>query len=862
MLYLRLFLIYPDAGGDLTVQISSEYEEFKRLWDDLSADQERSALVHVGFSRMDNDVISSLFRKYPSKLLFSGAANDVLSSLLKVKTSYVEKIGDVSIFKVVNGDQPEVNLIASANLPLTETSYPDWVVRGNSFNWFRNYQASNPGPASLAIQAGITDDLNYQVIEATLPIEVRVDLATERALFILDMYKFTTIKEVPRILPPWLLTQTVEVLNLSLRSRNRLELHGITHLFDLTRFTDEQLLKHRGMGRTLLNEIRLSLDEYACSFVNSKTAMLASLKSEIGNSPVSNDDLSHSQISIDLPEGEKQDTLLGLFGNMLQRLTSSQRRVVEYRSGLNGTAKTLQEVGEIIGSTRERVRQIQKGASAALMGGGHIGRLLDSHLDEVREGMAVPLRVDNLHEYDPWFEGCQNNRDAFEFLVDLCANADLFQSTGYSISKYKNDLGIIVNSDRDILSEYIKDFTDFIKQNLNNGTTKDQIREKIFNVVSIDSPELVDFVFHEATQGAKFSVDSAGKEILIHYGNNIESEIIDILVNSSTPMNIEDIASGIRAKYNPSVEVGYVRNACINHALLFGRSTYGLVKHLPFSSEEIEDISERVKDLMGTLSDTRQWHCNEIIEQMPELRQEYGERINQYNLALILDLSKKLVNHTKLQFSLSGAGDDGSGKRIKFLSLVEDILSASETPLTSAEIYALASKERGLGSSVQIHQTGKIVSFGRGVWGLLDKHLGLTEVDFEIIIEDLLKLFDGETRGLNNEELISRLPMFSKAWQLRNNPGILFSLATKSKKFKVSDIFVYPADWAEPFRVTQRLALEQSFKDIPTEGRSLADILDNASLIYGHPIAREAAYGVVREMGAFHDEATGRWFKK
>jgi RNA polymerase nonessential primary-like sigma factor len=51
----------------------------------------------------------------------------------------------------------------------------------------------------------------------------------------------------------------------------------------------------------------------------------------------------------------------------LDRLTDKQKAVVERRFGLHGHEKaTLEQVGEEIGVTRERVRQIQMDALARL----------------------------------------------------------------------------------------------------------------------------------------------------------------------------------------------------------------------------------------------------------------------------------------------------------------------------------------------------------------------------------------------------------------------------------------------------------------------------------------------------------------
>lgn len=56
-----------------------------------------------------------------------------------------------------------------------------------------------------------------------------------------------------------------------------------------------------------------------------------------------------------------------LLGHWLDQLSSQQREVVEHRFGLSGHGKmTLEEVGRLMGVTRERVRQVQIAALARL----------------------------------------------------------------------------------------------------------------------------------------------------------------------------------------------------------------------------------------------------------------------------------------------------------------------------------------------------------------------------------------------------------------------------------------------------------------------------------------------------------------
>jgi RNA polymerase nonessential primary-like sigma factor len=68
------------------------------------------------------------------------------------------------------------------------------------------------------------------------------------------------------------------------------------------------------------------------------------------------------------PEAEYADRAAErMLGQWLKQLSKQQRDVVEHRYGLNGHGRrTLEEVGELLGVTRERVRQVQLAALARL----------------------------------------------------------------------------------------------------------------------------------------------------------------------------------------------------------------------------------------------------------------------------------------------------------------------------------------------------------------------------------------------------------------------------------------------------------------------------------------------------------------
>ena len=61
---------------------------------------------------------------------------------------------------------------------------------------------------------------------------------------------------------------------------------------------------------------------------------------------------------------------------LLQNLTSRERLVLQLRFGLSdGKNRTLEDIGKMLGLTRERIRQIEKKAIAKLRGLEDIGHL-------------------------------------------------------------------------------------------------------------------------------------------------------------------------------------------------------------------------------------------------------------------------------------------------------------------------------------------------------------------------------------------------------------------------------------------------------------------------------------------------------
>ena len=165
----------------------------------------------------------------------------------------------------------------------------------------------------------------------------------------------------------WWIRQSVERSIMNQCRTVRLPIHVIRELTSYLRTTRE--LEQELGRRPAIEEVATKLDKPSKSVhtlfgFNEPTTSTDSSTSNGSKSLIDSiaDDQSHT------PESEYAEQAAGeLLGHWLDLLPRQQRIVVEHRFGLHGKGRrTLEEVGQILGVTRERVRQVQLAALTRL----------------------------------------------------------------------------------------------------------------------------------------------------------------------------------------------------------------------------------------------------------------------------------------------------------------------------------------------------------------------------------------------------------------------------------------------------------------------------------------------------------------
>ena len=586
-------------------------------------------------------------------------------------------------------------------------------------------------------------------------------------------------------------------IELPARLRSYAKREGITTLGDLAKRSQLELVAAPNVGRASLAALPRVITQHLESLVADGTA----------------------------PDDERLESFKGA----VEGLDPMLRIIATRRSGLGGDPVTLQELGDMFGVTRERIRQLEAKVCEAL--GRHPwAKRATVRVAAALEGGAVSFA--SLAR-DPWWATACERPAVVEFVVEQVLASDVFVielDAEYWLSRIKASLVDSARSELLRAAEAIPLPGPFAR-----------FEPLIAKAAEGLGPGIAQHLRNELRGRMRFDVRAgeSPQDNVLALGDTRNAEILALLRAAPEPLRVGDIQArpgGARVGRFPE------------EVIHFGRGTVGLRQHFPDFEKWREALVPDAVKLIATLGPERQWHCSELLDELRE-EHEIPEWLTAFGLAALIKADGRLRYLGRLRVALPGSRDNES--RLFVHEALEEILAEAGEPVLRAELLQKLGKRLGASelSLQQVFTRPQFVRIDGERIGLLARDVpggGAAIAEAGDHVEASLTRRD---RGLSefhvHEEVQGLSPDHAK-WTL----PLTVSVLRGDGRFRFSTSGAIGLATWESTRVPTRLELVRSALDAADGRVSVEAVLARIEAHYGNRPTRATLIGIAHNIGA------------
>jgi len=656
--------------------------------------------------------------------------------------------------------------------------------------WLKEIQESNIQLVETCLNAGIFNEKSYfknkQLMsdEQIRELELIRYQALKRSINIEDPSKL-----IP-LLPTSILEAHITQLGLTVRASNVFDVQRIFKLKDVIGYSLKDMMKWDNFGKKSAKDL--------CEILDSSVKKLSyTLPVYSGDSNTAITNINEEKIGKEVTEASNfehasQTPLKEHFENSLSLLKANERTILEGRTGYNGTVKTLEEMGAVIGVTRERVRQIQKKNVEKIITTEFWDDCIAIKIGELLLSREQPLYLEMLEVEDAWFSGFIGNYQ------HLAAIIGLFSENQIKILTIDGSVIISRISQEDwdgLISSFRKSLKNKAKEQCWNKndielTFKASLEEK-------GSIELLPIIWGIFGDTLQFSLES---NILIAYGKTAESAVFTVLQEAEKPLHFTEVAVRATQILGRELEVRTAHNAISNQGgKLFARGVYGLPHFNPLSDTICAHIKVVIEKTMYEGPLAKQWHVTELLNSLKEKFPALPNELDMYILNIILENSEQINYLNKNIWARTDSGQLPTD-RVDMADAFTKILEDAGKPLKGKEIKAKLEAIRGVHESLQIQSTERMLQVGPDTWGLVDRDVGISIEEQNIFFNELYNFLNQKQKGIHVTEVDSFLKETSCSY-IQVDAYALLNLAQRDPRFYLGQsMFLGLADWGEDTR--------------------------------------------------------------
>ncbi|WP_410817067.1 DNA-directed RNA polymerase subunit alpha C-terminal domain-containing protein [Paraburkholderia sp.] len=816
-----------------------------------------TGVVHVGFWRPETSSFESIAAQWDGRVLLTAAARYALPASYAVAPAPIGEVEGIPLYVGLAGWGYEISAEQVGQCGLLTPDVGPAVQHGfrsgNSVNGDWLVAEAGSQLAAEARIAGVIDEASYIQQESRLPTALRTRLGLARYVhFVGSVPAADSVIDNLQYAPPWLLKLPISALDLSVRASNCMRENCVQVVEDLSLFGVEALLKFEKFGRKSLRDVE---EKLVSAFERGPaTPIRLSSDQPLASSSHTAESVVHTEPTLHALHSEEVTNLKEALAAVLALLNERDAVTMRLRMGFDGKPKTLQEIGEALGLTRERIRQREQHC-VKIMARHSIWRYdMQVRLERLLSRREDPLPLLGLEILDLWFAGAEQLEAPLDFALEH------FCGQRFSLVRTR---GMVFVSALSQLAwdKAVRSALRILEAEVSQQPTESDARSMIDSLLVGAGEELRSELWTEATRWAHFAAfeGDGTRRRLVSFGAGAESLVEAVLAGSDRPMHYTEIAR-LCAQHGRDVEVRRAHHSAANVGLLFGRGVYGLAKHIPLSATEQNMLIAEVEDLIEGADPTRQWHAREIAEAMEERGMDFGGRLTPYVVSIALEGSQRLVNLGRMVWTSRSTGARGSNNRIDVHQAVVSLLMAEGRPMRSSEIKERIERERGLNCFFQIHVEGPLVRLGAGLWGLIDRDLPFTEQETGAIVDLLVLVLQERGKGLHVSEIREALEPIVPEVAAIDDPMVFVGLAQRDERCATGKGgYVFLREWGDPRRLTVLESVRRALVEVGAAGITLDAVVAAAEALAERPMPRLLVGQTCGHLGAVYDETSMRW---
>jgi hypothetical protein len=715
--------------------------------------------------------------------------------------------------------------------------------------WVKQLADERPQLATVAGSFGVYSEPGYKKLALSLPGDLRDQLDFYRFSCLANKIDITDPTALIRILPHRFVTSHVGSLGLPVRIYNVFREQHVECLADLSEVSPDDMLKWDNFGKGSLKDLCATLNQMVEKHADQLLlhGTTNTIREEPNSTEQSDQDDEDYQVEL-----ASTIPLRSHFANALADLKDIQRQVIECRTGYNGSVMTLETVGEIVGVTRERIRQIQKKYVKRIIETAFWDDCIAIKIGQLLIDRTMPLYIEMLEIEDPWFEGFMGNYQHLAAIIELFSENEIrvVNINGASVvTRIKSD------SWRDSVSHFKKSLK--IKAEEGGWTRSDIETTFLAGLSERGGAELVSLIWDQLEDAMQFEGESDSAR-LVAFGVSADSVIQAVLQKAEEPLHFTEIAERATKILGKRVTDLAAQRALMSQgAKLYGRGIYGLEKFHPISERMCKNIQLVVEELICKGPLMKQWHVSEILVLLQAKFSALPAELDNYILNIILQDSVKLVYLNRMVW---GRADSKQTKndRVDMADAFTRILEEGGGPLKGKEIKERLAAIRGVLKNTQLQPTERMIQIGPDYWGLIERDVCGTDAENKKKLDALWQQLDKRQKGIHVSEVEQFVEVSDESKDLPSAYTLL-NLAQRDDRLHLGrSMYLGLAEWrGDPRRLNTSQAVRRLL-DSMTKPMTISEIHARVEDITEMPV-NGTVTGILIDEGAVYSQELKMW---